>query len=493
MRCYESASLLRPSEQEMQEAASRGRLLTMEIEFSRRCNFNCIYCYLDNNHCYEEELTEAEFHDVIIQAKNLGAETIIVLGGEPMLYPHIMDEFCFMREQGLNIELFTNGVNIDNSTAQKLFDFGINVVLKMNSFDEQIQDTLSDKKGAYKQIQNALKNLRKAGYPGEKQCLGVSTIICRQNFDELIDMWQWLRDQDIIPYFEMITPQGNAKENHALAVRPQRIQELFHQISEIDRQKYGYDWEPQPPLMGRECLRQLYSCLVNSYGDVQPCVGITISVGNVREKKLSDIIKDSEVLCELRNYRENLKGPCRKCDKLEKCYGCRGVAYQMTGDYLASDPSCWENADKIDGIIHLPFDADKLIPHELPMRFVDELLAVKEKASEAEVTVSEDAIFIGEDGMLDEVAYLEIIAQSMAAFKGFKNLKDEKTLEGSLVGVKRLKIYSAAGVGDTLRTCLYKISDFGELGIIKGEVYKGEEMIAEGEITVWHKSEVSAA
>ncbi len=46
----------------------------------------------------------------------------------------------------------------------------------------------------------------------------------------------------------------------------------------------------------------------------------------------------------LKNYREMIKGPCRTCEKSSECYGCRGAAYQLTGDYLASDPTCWRNA-----------------------------------------------------------------------------------------------------------------------------------------------------
>ncbi len=484
--------LLEPSWQEIKAAARQNRLLTMEIEFSRRCNFNCVYCYLDDEHRYAEELTEAEFRRVILQAKDLGARTIIVLGGEPMLYPHIMDMLRFMKQQGLNVRLFTNGTDIDGSMARRLLDYGVFGVLKMNTFDEKIQDMLSGKKGAYRQIQTAFKNLKEVGYPTEKQLLGISTIICSQNIDELIDMWQWLKDQAIIPYFEIITPQGKAKDNYSLAVDAQRIRELFYQILEIDRHKYGHDWRPQPPLLGRECLRQLYSCLVNAYGEVQPCVGISMPVGNVREQKLSEIVRDSEVIQELKNYRKNLKGPCRECEKLERCYGCRGVAYQVTGDYLASDPSCWMNAAKLDHIIQLPLDADKLVPHKPPMRMVDKLVAVREKTSATEVTISKDTIFVGPDGMLDEVAYLEIIAQSMAALKGFKNLKDKTPLEGSLLGARKIKIYGTARVGDTLRASLYKICDYGELGVIRGEVYKGEQLLAEGEITVWHKRDAVA-
>ena len=46
----------------------------------------------------------------------------------------------------------------------------------------------------------------------------------------------------------------------------------------------------------------------------------------------------------IKNYRTTIKGPCQSCEKKEECYGCRGAAFQMTGDYLASDPTCWRNS-----------------------------------------------------------------------------------------------------------------------------------------------------
>jgi radical SAM protein with 4Fe4S-binding SPASM domain len=300
-------------------------------------------------------------------------------------------------------------------------------------------------------------------------------------------MWEWLKNKNIIPYFEMVTPQGRAKKNNSIGIDSQQAKELFYRIQEIDREKFDSNWAPQPPLVGGECLRHLYSCVVNANGDVQPCVGVTIAVGNVREKKLSDIIKNSEVIQELRNYKKNIKGPCRQCDKLEKCYGCRGTAYQLTGDYLASDPSCWNNVEKLDDIVYLPTDVSNLLPHKLPMRIVDRLLSIEEKRTVTEVDVSKDKIFVSEEGKLDETAYLEIIAQSLAAMKGFKNLSNGKSLEGFLLGAKRMKIYDSAVVGDKLTSSIYKVGEYENITIVRGEIFKDNKLIAEGEIKTWHK------
>ncbi|NOQ45477.1 MAG: radical SAM protein [Desulfobulbaceae bacterium] len=329
---------------EIREAVAAGRLLSLEIEFSRICNFHCSYCYVPAGSQLDNELTRTEIKDTILQAKEMGAGKIIILGGEPSIYPHIEEMIRFLNQEGLEIEIFTNGSGIDRKLAAALAENRVRVALKLNSRDTAIQDELAGKVGASSLIATALTNLKEAGYPSAELFLAISTVICRQNIKELPGMWQWLRDENIEPYFEVITPQENAADNRWLNVDSMQLKELFTQLSAIDREKYGRDWEPQPPLVGNKCMRHQVSCVVTATGEVMPCVGVTIPVGNIRKNKLADIIKNSEIINNLKNYRQTIKGECRDCDKADECYGCRGAAYQITGDYLASDPTCWRNS-----------------------------------------------------------------------------------------------------------------------------------------------------
>jgi radical SAM protein with 4Fe4S-binding SPASM domain len=326
-------------------AADRGGLLSMEIEFSLRCNYRCPYCYVPRNPDVSQELTRSEIKDVIRQAEALGARKIIILGGEPSIYPHLLEMIDFIRHQGMAAEMFTNGSGITAALAAALAERSVRVVIKMNSFREATQDRLTGVNGSFCQIRQSLDHLQQAGYPAEDRFLAVSTVICRDNRHEILTMWQWLRDRGIAPYFEIITPQANAVDHPELHVPPAELKRLFYDIARLDRERYGRVWEPQPPLVGNKCLRHRFSCLVTARGDVLPCVGVTLAVGNIRETPLADILRNSAVIRNLKRHRETIKGPCRDCERAAECYGCRGAAFQMTGDYLASDPLCWKNSD----------------------------------------------------------------------------------------------------------------------------------------------------
>lgn len=332
------------TEDEIRAAAAADRLLSMEIEFSRECNFRCAYCYVEDRTAAAGELSRQEIKEVILQARELGARKIIILGGEPSIYPHLVEMLRFLGALGLSVELFTNGSGVTEELAAVLAEERVRVVVKMNSRDAAIQDQLAGKKGAFAIIGQALERLRRAGYPSEELFLAASTVICRQNLAELPELWQWLRSQRIEPYFEILTPQANALRNTWLDVEAAELRELFTRLAALDRERFGREWEPQPPLVGNRCMRHQVSCVVTAGGEVMPCVGVTIPLGNVRQRRLADILKGSEVVRNLKRYRETIKGPCGTCEKSEECYGCRGAAYQMTGDYLASDPTCWRNS-----------------------------------------------------------------------------------------------------------------------------------------------------
>jgi len=475
------------------EAVKNRRLLSMEIEFGRACNFRCPYCYVENPKKAPQELSGDEIRDVIDQAKELGALKIIMLGGEPMLFPGLQEMIAYITGKGMEIEIFTNGTNVTPEMAGFFFEHGVKVVVKLNTFDEALQNKLTGCKWAYDCIQTALSNLLAAGYPTREKRIAASTIIGRQNIGELPELWRWLRDRDIDPYFEMITPQGRSRRNQWLDPEPDDVEKVFHAISQIDRKEYGREWEPQPPLVGNKCVRNRFTCLVNAYGDVMPCVGITIPAGNIRQRPLQNILSDSIMFDDLRNFSARIKGPCSDCERSEECYGCRGAAYQLTGDYLASDPLCWHNKDRIDEIIHLPFDAALFAPQKNPMLLIDTLVSVGDGAAVAETRIRAENAFVDDSGLLDSTAYLEMLAQTVAVTNGFKTHgRSDSAACGLLLGTKNLHINGVARVDDLLTLSIQHAASFGPYSIFTGTVARGEEILATGELKVWERKAVNA-
>lgn len=332
------------SREDIAAAKNRNGLLSLELELSRLCNLRCIYCYAQSGHALPDELTLEEILDAVDQALDLGARKIIVLGGgEPLCSPLLPDVLHALHARAVETELFTNGTLVTRDMAELFARLGVKPVVKMNSLRPDVQDILAGKQGAFTAIEQGFDALFAAGYPSRELPLGAQTVICRHNLGELTEMWIWLRERGIIPYFEMLTLQGRATQHPELLLSPQELRHAFTELARVDRERYGHHWEPHPSVAAFCCDRHEYSCTVSATGDIFPCPGVDIPVGNIRRQPLAEILASSPVIHDLRRIRETIKGACARCDLRAECYGCRGMAYHATGDYLAQDPLCWRH------------------------------------------------------------------------------------------------------------------------------------------------------
>ncbi|MFZ2261143.1 MAG: TIGR04053 family radical SAM/SPASM domain-containing protein, partial [Luteococcus japonicus] len=78
---------------------------------------------------------------------------------------------------------------------------------------------------------------------------------------------------------------------------------------------------------------------IDHLGDVYPNGFLPEHCGSVKEQPFHEIYITSPVFQALRKPDE-FKGKCGVCEFNKLCGGSRSTAYAMTGDYLASDPTC---------------------------------------------------------------------------------------------------------------------------------------------------------
>ena len=463
---------------EMLEAAASHRLLTCEIEFNRNCNYRCPYCYAAGQYDHAA-LTQEMAESAIHQVAELGGRKIVVLGGEPLLCKNLKHYIQLMNSLGMGAEIFTNAALINEEWADFFYEQDCRVVVKLNSLHSEIQDKLTGVPNSLDKAMHAIDLLQKAGL--EEPRLVASSVICSANEREVVDLWKYLRERHIKPYLEIMTPQGRLLDHRQLEVHPARLKEIFDEIAKFDHSQ-GCSWEPQPPLVGAKCLRHQFSCVISANGDVIPCVGLTVKIGNVYEQKLSDILMNSNVLRKLKDFRKTIKGPCKTCEKAETCYGCRGAAYQLTGDYLASDPLCWNNCSKLlNQPPALPCDAQQWLPHRPPITMVKRLLEFGEW-SRVESEIPPDNRFL-RNGVLEPEVIPEIVAQACAVITGFE--QGNHHLQGMLTGMRSVQILAEIRSGDTLITEVRETTQFDNYHTLDFKMFRHDgTLCARGELSI---------
>jgi len=136
--------------------------------------------------------------------------------------------------------------------------------------------------------------------------------------------------------------------------------------------------------------------------------------------------------------------------------------------------------------IRLPMAAEELIPHRTPMRLVDTLVSVDDGCAVAETVLPRTSLMADGEGTIDEVAFMELIAQGYAAFKGYMDRSTGRPPgEGFLVGVRNLEITGRAYAGDRLLTSIRTVAVIGGFAVVEGSVARGDEILASGTLKLW--------
>lgn len=330
---------------EAYKARDNNRLLAIRIETNRSCNLKCRYCYAQSGDELTDELDIAALKEIVSQAAELGAQSIVVIGGgEPTLHPEFRELISFISSNDMIPMVFTNTTNITAEMARFLFDSNASIMGKCDSLQSSVQDYLAGSEGAFKKIRAGLNHLIDAGFtnPDDPHLLrlGVSFVSCRLNLPEMEDIWHYCRTNRIFPNMEVLTPTGRAfdmLQNQYLSTEEIKKHKL--RLLEIDRNYYDFDWLAFTPLAASGCLQHLYSLYITLEGNVRPCAPTKFDQHpafqrdgeypyNVFRRPLKEIYQDP-LFKYVRNIETHLEGKCRHCTHLNECIGCRGYAYAV--------------------------------------------------------------------------------------------------------------------------------------------------------------------
>jgi len=249
--------------------------------------------------------------------------------------------------------------------AKKLLEAGVmSVAVSVDGADAPTHDSFRGLNGAFEQTFKGIEACRKAGLPFQ-----FNMVIRKNTLSQLEDMLRLALDSgaNAAEFFDLVA-SGRAKE------------ECKDQVLSLDERKQAMEWLaeaqedcpiiirvpgcPMYPLLlqqkgiqprhfPKEMLRRVpyygRGCaagmpmgyvMVLYNGEVNPCMLLQIRLGNIREQGIISIWENSPLLAELRQ-RELLKGECGDCSYKATCSGCRGRAYEETGDMMNADPGCW--------------------------------------------------------------------------------------------------------------------------------------------------------
>lgn len=138
-----------------------------------------------------------------------------------------------------------------------------------------------------------------------------------------------------------------------------------------------------------------------------------------------------------------------------------------------------------------PFDfsavkIEDILPQRPPVLVVSSLLSHCPDETVTAFNVGEDNVFFDPARGFCAEGLMENAAQTCSARIGFiSRYVDMRPVSiGLLCRIKNYSVHSLPSAGDTLRTCVSASASVGQMTIFKTRTFRGEELIAEGELAV---------
>jgi 3-hydroxymyristoyl/3-hydroxydecanoyl-(acyl carrier protein) dehydratase len=135
-------------------------------------------------------------------------------------------------------------------------------------------------------------------------------------------------------------------------------------------------------------------------------------------------------------------------------------------------------------------DVLQMIPQKSPMDMVDGLIDHDENITTSRLILTNQNVFC-KHGYFHEPGLIENMAQTAALRAGHEAQKEgTEPFVGFIGAVKRMKIHALPKDSDILITTITVLTKVANATLIKGEVYAGSELMAEGELSIFKQEEV---
>jgi radical SAM protein with 4Fe4S-binding SPASM domain len=342
----------------------------VSYSITTKCNLKCKHCYSEStDQAAPDELSTEEAFRLMDDLSGWGIGLLIIDGGEPLCRDDLLDIVKYASSKGIRTTVGSNGTLIDKTMATSMLEARVMAVaISVDGADAQTHDYFRGIAGAFDQTMRGIEACRDTGLPFQ-----LNMVIRKDTLSQLEDMLHLAIDlgANAAELFDLVAA-GRAKEeckeqtlssderrqamellsdaqvDYPLIIRVPAcpMYPLLLQEKHIQPKHFPIEMLKRVPYYGRGCAAGMPMgyVMVQSNGEVNPCMLLQVKLGNIREQSITSIWENSPVLAELRQ-RELLKGECGSCSYKVTCSGCRGRAYEGTGDIMAADPGCWLAAE----------------------------------------------------------------------------------------------------------------------------------------------------
>lgn len=269
------------------------------LAITRKCLYNCKHCYEKPNLSVKESVPIQKWKNTIKQIQLKGVSIIVLSGGEPLLrFKEMVGllEACDKSLSDFHIHTSGYGATLEKTTALK--NAGLQAAgISLDDFDPVRHDSFRGHQGAYREALHAITCFRRAGvYTYMNVCLQKDLI----QEGRLWRFFQFAKDLRVgsINLLEPKPYGGYRSEAVAPLFTDEERIAVTDFYQEANRNKKYKDY-PLVSYMSYYERPDRFGChmgglshfYINCLGDVEPCVYLPVSFGNILKEDFNTIFE----------------------------------------------------------------------------------------------------------------------------------------------------------------------------------------------------------
>ena len=272
------------------EKVRRGESIAIiQMQYNYACNMVCQHCSIkglqEQNNKGRRKMTPADVRELARQADELGLARFEINGGEPFVNKDYDEIVAAINPQKFYINSVTNGWLLNDDLAHHLKAIGVDrIQISVDSLNPEEHDAFRQRKGSHVKALQAVDAARNAGL-----AVFVSTVVTKQRLysEEFIEFIKYFNEKDIGVFMTFAKPVGAWQGKYDMICNDEDLVyvkelETQHKIFSHLTPSYGLD-------LGCTAVKGMVC--VTQYGDVMPCQYIFVSLGNIFETPLKEIIQ----------------------------------------------------------------------------------------------------------------------------------------------------------------------------------------------------------
>ena len=268
----------------------------VDICYNRICNLHCRHCFTTRFAKKKRSLTPSDLKNFSDQAHGLGLCQLVLSGGEPLVLKDLREVIAALQPDKFHLAMSTNGFFLTKQMARDLKSWGLDKVkISIDDFEPAVHDANRNRKGAYQKAMSAMFNAKEAGLSVVMQSL-ITHQNCRS--ERTVQLAKFAKENGFVVDVMIAHAVGEWEAKHEMLIDEQDaafMRQVHEQYPALHRDTF--------PTYGinRGCGAVRSNLHLTQYGDILPCGFIHISLGNIFEEKLGDILKRG---ISIRHFRE---------------------------------------------------------------------------------------------------------------------------------------------------------------------------------------------